>query len=92
MIRAACIYDFRARQKDELSACAGDTLIILDGIKTDENWWLVQDNHGSTGLFPSTFLKVLPLEHKLLLESELPGLVWSLLCGISLRYYVQQIS
>lgn len=51
------LYDFAANDCDELSFKAGDIIGLVD--KPSEDWWLGSIN-GNKGLFPSTYVKVIP--------------------------------
>ncbi|NWY74979.1 ES8L3 protein, partial [Erithacus rubecula] len=55
LVRA--LYDFQARNSQELSVRKGDTLQVLDQQK---KWWLVQDERGDRGHVPGNILEPLP--------------------------------
>lgn len=60
-LTAICLFDFKARQRDELSVSKGNTVYVLSGADSDEDWWLVTDQCGEiSGLVPSNFLRLLP--------------------------------
>ncbi|NXK87576.1 ES8L3 protein, partial [Formicarius rufipectus] len=50
------LYDFQARNSQELSIRRGDTLQVLDQQK---KWWLVQDERGDRGHVPGSILEPL---------------------------------
>ena len=58
-LRAVCLYDFAARQRDELSVSRNDQVIVQSGPDTTENWWIVQLGPNS-GLVPCNYLQILP--------------------------------
>ncbi|XP_051627690.1 LOW QUALITY PROTEIN: epidermal growth factor receptor kinase substrate 8-like protein 3 [Manacus candei] len=51
------LYDFQARNSQELSVRKGDTLQVLSQQK---KWWLVQDERGDRGHVPGNILEPLP--------------------------------
>ena len=51
---AEVMYDFEARNRDEISCLAGQVVYIL--AKSDAEWWLVEHS-GQKGLIPSNFLQ-----------------------------------
>lgn len=51
------LYDFQARNSQELSVRKGDTLQVLNQQK---KWWLVQDERGDRGHVPGNILEPLP--------------------------------
>ncbi|NXS35665.1 ES8L3 protein, partial [Pomatostomus ruficeps] len=55
LVRA--LYDFQARNSQELSIRKGDTLQVLD---QQRRWWLVQDEWGDRGHVPGNILEPLP--------------------------------
>ncbi|NXH55452.1 ES8L3 protein, partial [Rhabdornis inornatus] len=55
LVRA--LYDFQARNSQELSVRKGDTLQVLD---QQRRWWLVQDERGDRGHVPGNILEPLP--------------------------------
>uniref|UniRef100_A0A674HT68 EPS8 signaling adaptor L3 n=1 Tax=Taeniopygia guttata TaxID=59729 RepID=A0A674HT68_TAEGU len=55
LVRA--LYDFQARNSQELSVRRGDTLQVLD---QQRKWWLVQDERGDRGHVPGNILEPLP--------------------------------
>ncbi|NXW76508.1 ES8L3 protein, partial [Hirundo rustica] len=55
LVRA--LYDFQARNSQELSVRKGDTLQVLD---QQRKWWLVQDEWGDRGHVPGNILEPLP--------------------------------
>ncbi|NXH43793.1 ES8L3 protein, partial [Dicaeum eximium] len=55
LVRA--LYDFQARNSQELSVRKGDTLQVLD---RQRKWWLVQDERGDSGHVPGNILEPLP--------------------------------
>ncbi|NWU31567.1 ES8L3 protein, partial [Dyaphorophyia castanea] len=55
LVRA--LYDFQARNSQELSVRKGDTLQVLD---QQRKWWLVQDERGDKGYVPGNILEPLP--------------------------------
>ncbi|XP_063033796.1 epidermal growth factor receptor kinase substrate 8-like protein 3 [Melospiza melodia melodia] len=55
LVRA--LYDFQARNSQELSVRKGDTLQVLD---QQRKWWLVQDERGDRGHVPGNILEPLP--------------------------------
>ncbi|NXI83643.1 ES8L3 protein, partial [Rhipidura dahli] len=57
LVRA--LYDFQARNSQELSVRKGDMLQVLD---QQRKWWLVQDERGDRGHVPGNILEPLP-EH-----------------------------
>ncbi|NXE96714.1 ES8L3 protein, partial [Menura novaehollandiae] len=54
LVRA--LYDFQARNSQELSVRKGDTLQVLD---QQRKWWLVQDERGDRGHVPGNILEPL---------------------------------
>ncbi|NXE44329.1 ES8L3 protein, partial [Ptilorrhoa leucosticta] len=54
---ARALYDFQARNSQELSVRKGDTLQVLD---QQRKWWLVQDEWGDRGHVPGNILEPLP--------------------------------
>ncbi|NXO80544.1 ES8L3 protein, partial [Sitta europaea] len=54
LVRA--LYDFQARNSQELSVRKGDTLQVLD---QQRKWWLVQDEWGDRGHVPGNILEPL---------------------------------
>ncbi|NWV35329.1 ES8L3 protein, partial [Grantiella picta] len=54
---ARALYDFQARNVQELSVRKGDKLQILD---QQRKWWLVQDERGDRGHVPGNILEPLP--------------------------------
>ncbi len=48
------VYDFQAREEDELTVFKGDRLNIIE--KYDDGWWLVE-YHDQQGVVPSNYLK-----------------------------------
>ncbi|NXO64200.1 ES8L3 protein, partial [Phainopepla nitens] len=55
LVRA--LYDFQARNSQELSVRKGDTLRVLD---QQRKWWLVQDERGDRGHVPGNILEPVP--------------------------------
>ncbi|NXU05233.1 ES8L3 protein, partial [Buphagus erythrorhynchus] len=55
LVRA--LYDFQARNSQELSVRKGDTLQVLD---QQRKWWLVRDERGDRGYVPGNILEPLP--------------------------------
>ncbi|NWH97833.1 ES8L3 protein, partial [Tichodroma muraria] len=55
LVRA--LYDFQARNSQELSVRKGDPLQVLD---QQRKWWLVQDERGDRGHVPGNILEPLP--------------------------------
>nr|XP_031362803.1 epidermal growth factor receptor kinase substrate 8-like protein 3 [Lonchura striata domestica] len=55
LVRA--LYDFQARNSQELSVRRGDTLQVLD---QQRKWWLVQDERGDRGHVPGNILEPVP--------------------------------
>ncbi|NWU03865.1 ES8L3 protein, partial [Urocynchramus pylzowi] len=53
---ARALYDFQARNSQELSVRKGDTLQVLD---QQRKWWLVQDERGDRGHVPGNILEPL---------------------------------
>uniref|UniRef100_A0A8C3RD99 EPS8 like 3 n=1 Tax=Cyanoderma ruficeps TaxID=181631 RepID=A0A8C3RD99_9PASS len=51
------LYDFQARNSQELSVRKGDMLQVLD---QQRKWWLVQDERGDRGHVPGNILEPLP--------------------------------
>ena len=51
---AEVIFDFEARNEDELTCIAGQNVTLL--AKSSDDWWMVQYN-GKSGLVPSNFLR-----------------------------------
>ncbi|NXP23882.1 ES8L3 protein, partial [Scytalopus superciliaris] len=51
------LYDFQARNPQELSVRRGDTLQVLSQQK---KWWLVQDERGDRGHVPGNILEPVP--------------------------------
>ncbi|NXC36262.1 ES8L3 protein, partial [Campylorhamphus procurvoides] len=51
------LYDFQARNSQELSVRMGDTLQVL---RQQKKWWLVQDERGDRGHVPGNILEPLP--------------------------------
>lgn len=51
---AEVMYDFEARNSDELTSLAGQVVLIL--AKPEDDWWLVEHS-GKKGLLPSNFLE-----------------------------------
>ncbi|NWV25869.1 ES8L3 protein, partial [Origma solitaria] len=54
---ARALYDFQARNSQELSVRKEDTLQVLD---QQRKWWLVQDERGDRGYVPGNILEPLP--------------------------------
>ena len=48
------MYDYEAKQNDELTIRQDDVVIILE--KQDADWWLGELN-GRTGIFPATYVQ-----------------------------------
>ncbi|NWT21685.1 ES8L2 protein, partial [Vireo altiloquus] len=59
---ARALYDFQARNSQELSVRKGDTLQVLD---QQRKWWLVQDEWGDRGHVPGNILEPLGEGHSL---------------------------
>jgi len=53
-VRCAVLYDYKSERDDELKMSTGDVIRVLE--KRPDGWWRGQLN-GSTGLFPSTYVK-----------------------------------
>lgn len=53
-VRCVVQYDYKSERDDELMLSAGDIIRVLE--KRPDGWWRGQLN-GSTGLFPSTYVK-----------------------------------
>ena len=62
---ADCLFDFRARQADELSFRKGDTIEIVDDSEIDSDWWLARDSHFKEGFIPKTFVQTYSQKHSL---------------------------
>jgi hypothetical protein len=63
MLTGLCLFDFSARQGDELSIRKDGTVYILQDLDSDDDWWLVRDPSGKRGLVPASYLKILPKSH-----------------------------
>ena len=55
---AIVLFDFTAREADELSVKRGDVVELLPSEESDEEWQLVQHSHSRSGLVPLNHLKV----------------------------------
>ncbi len=52
------LYEFLAQGDDEVTVAAGDDVIILDDIKSEE-WWMVRRlKNGNEGVVPSSYVEV----------------------------------
>ena len=52
------LYDFEAMGEDEVTVSAGDAVIVLDDVKSEE-WWMVRRlKNGSQGVVPSSYVEV----------------------------------
>ncbi|NWH42273.1 ES8L3 protein, partial [Chloropsis hardwickii] len=69
LVRA--LYDFQARNSQELSVRKGDTLQVLD---QQRKWWLVQDERGDRGHVPGNILEPLPEPGRSAREDSPPSL------------------
>jgi len=57
--RVVALYDYVAQGPEELSLAQGDLLVVLE--KIDEVWWYGKHKNGSTGVFPASYVHVMPL-------------------------------
>ncbi len=62
---ADCLFDFRARQADELSFRKGDTIEIVDDSEIGSDWWLARDANLKEGYIPKTFVQTYSQKHSL---------------------------
>ncbi|PPJ53482.1 hypothetical protein CBER1_00322 [Cercospora berteroae] len=52
------LYEFMAQGDDEVTVAAGDEVVILDDVKSDE-WWMVRRlKNGKQGVVPSSYVEV----------------------------------
>lgn len=59
--QALCLFDFSSRQRDELTIKKGSIVDVLYGPQTTEDWWLVRNLDGRSGLVPCNYLQIKPL-------------------------------
>ena len=55
--RAKVTFDYEPENPDELKLTVGDIVTVIN--KEEEGWWK-GDLNGTTGMFPSNFVEVLP--------------------------------
>ncbi len=58
MPRARALYDFVARNEQEITLKKGD---IIDVLEQEEGWWNGSSN-GATGLFPGNYVELIAEE------------------------------
>lgn len=54
------IWDYEAREENELSLCKDEIICILS--KDDEGWWTGQNENGDVGLFPANYTEIIHFE------------------------------
>ncbi|KAI9809033.1 MAG: hypothetical protein M1825_002322 [Sarcosagium campestre] len=60
--RGQVLYDFMAQGDDEVTVAAGDEVIIVDDVKSDE-WWMVRRlKNGQEGVVPSSYVEIIAVE------------------------------
>ncbi len=57
--RCIALFDYQARDGEELSIQKNDSLSVVDNAGT---WWRVRNDQGAVGLVPSNYVKALPPE------------------------------
>lgn len=55
--RAIVQYDYEKGEDNEIELKEGDQVINIDMV--DENWWMGENIHGETGLFPSNYVELI---------------------------------
>ncbi|KAL9103286.1 MAG: hypothetical protein Q9163_001664 [Psora crenata] len=55
--RALVQYDYEKAEDNELELKEGELVTNIDMV--DENWWMGQNPHGETGLFPSNYVELI---------------------------------
>lgn len=59
MERCVALYDYQARDGEELSVQKNENLTVVEG---EGLWWTVRNQQGAVGLVPSNYVKALPPE------------------------------
>ncbi|CAJ2513359.1 Uu.00g014780.m01.CDS01 [Anthostomella pinea] len=56
--RGQILYDFMAQGDDEVTVAAGDEVIVLDDIKSEEWWQVRRLKTGKEGVVPSSYIEI----------------------------------
>ncbi|KAB5563520.1 hypothetical protein GE09DRAFT_785973 [Coniochaeta sp. 2T2.1] len=56
--KGVVLYDFMAQGDDEVSVAAGDDVIVIDDVKSEEWWHVRRLKNGKEGVVPSSYVEV----------------------------------
>lgn len=59
--RALVQYDYEKAESNELELKEGEYIVNIDMV--DDDWWMGQNMHGETGLFPSNYVELVEDDH-----------------------------
>ena len=66
--RAVVQYDYEKAEANELELKEGEHVTGIEMV--DENWWMAQNQHGETGLFPSNYVEIIEEDEQSVPERE----------------------